>query len=98
MSLKANNLTIGQSGYSWEDLYNIDADNLTNATRDNFKVLPLGDIAVCFYTGTGALTLSDFANLPNGSIIFATNLTAAALYVKKAAAGTATFKYVAINT
>lgn len=103
MSLKQNNIRQGD-GVSWEDAYDIDAGALTNATRDNFfverKVLPggNGEIAVAYYLGTGALTLTEFANFPLGSEIHASQLTTAAIYFKKAAAGTSTWKSQALNT
>lgn len=72
--IKSQNL-VQQQGTSWEDLFGIDVDRLTNATRDNFFVYLLGNdrksgIAICFYTGSGALTLSEFNNLPVGTVIF----------------------------
>ena len=74
MSNQARNL-VEQQGTSWEGLFGIDAGGLTNATRDNFNVHIIGNtqksaIAVCFYTGSAALTLSEFDALPIGSIIF----------------------------
>jgi len=100
--LKQNNVKHGD-GTSWEDLYEINAGSLTNATRNNFfveiKKLPNGGTkADCFYIGTGALTLSQFANLPLGSTILCPCISNPSLYLKTAAAGTATFKYQAINT
>lgn len=100
--VKQNNIKPGD-GVSWEDAYDIDATGLTNASRTNFfverKILPNGDeIANAEYLGTGALTLSEFANFPKGSKIWATQLSTAYLYIKKAAAGTSTWKSVAINT
>ena len=102
MSVKQNNIKPGD-GVSWEDLYSIDAGGLTNATRSNFfveiKVLPNGDtIPVAHYLGSGALTLSEFANFPKGGQIWATQLSTAYVYIKKAAAGTSTWKSQAINT
>ena len=97
--LKANCLEIGNNAVSWEDEYAIDGGALTNATRANFKVLKLNDAApLCFYTGSGALTLSEFANLPKDSVIFATGLAAPNIYFKVAAAGTSTWKSQAVNT
>jgi hypothetical protein len=87
--LPANNLSASVVGASWENLYDIDADGLTNATRDNFFVLPLGNdktrIALCFYLGTGALTTSEFNNLPQGSVIVAPNIGTPTIYIKEGA-------------
>lgn len=99
--LKSNNV-IQVDGVSWEDRFAIDAGGLTNATRANFKVQILGcdgfEIAVAYYSGSGALTTSEFANLPKGSIIHAYGLATPAIYYKTAAAGTDGFKYQAVNT
>jgi len=99
--LKSNNV-IQVDGVSWEDRFAIDAGALTNATRANFKVQILGtddfEIAVAYYTGSGALTTAEFQNFPLGSIIHACGLSAPAIYYKIAAAGTNTWKYTAINT
>ena len=93
---KANNVCPGNPAYSWEDLYNIDAGALTNATRDNFKVFVLDNAPpICFYTGSGALTTSQFANLPLGSIIFGTIIQK--VYFKQTDA-TDSFKYAAVTT
>ena len=98
---KENNISASPNATSWEDLYQIDAEGLTNATAANFKVLPLGmddktpDIAFCFYFGSGALTTSEFNNLPIGSVIWCPAITTAAVYLKTAAT---TWKYQAINT
>jgi hypothetical protein len=94
-ALKANNLVPANPNYSWEDLYGIDGGALTNLTRTNFFVLPLGPVALCFYTGSGAITISELENLPYGSVVFCTGLAAPAVYVHKAAS---TWKYTAINT
>lgn len=99
--LKSNNV-IQVDGVSWEDRFAIDGGGLTNATRANFKVQILGtdgfEVAICWYSGSGALTLSELANLPIGSIIHAFGLSTPAIYYKTAAAGTGTFKYQSINT
>jgi hypothetical protein len=87
--LKALNLIAVPTGTSWEDLYGIDASALTNASRDNFFVLPLGNdkatLALCFYLGTGALTTSEFNNLPQGSVIVAPNIDTPTIYIKEGA-------------
>lgn len=99
--LKGGNISAFDQGTSWEDLYQIDADSLTNATRANFKVLPLAvqdkqpDIAMCWYFGSGALTTSEFNNLPIGSVIWAPAITTPSVYMKTAAT---TWKLQAINT
>ena len=99
--LKANNISAAPNSTSWEDLYQIDAESLTNATAANFKVLPLGmdgktpDIAMCWYFGTGALTTSEYNNLPIGSVIWAPAITTPSVYLKTAAT---TWKLQAINT
>lgn len=99
--LKSNNV-IQVDGVSWEDRFAIDAGALTSATRANFKVQVLGcdgfEIAVAYYSGDGALTTSELANFPKGSIIHAYGLATPAIYYKVAAAGTDTWKYQAINT
>lgn len=96
--LKANNL-IAQTGISWEDRFQIDADGLTNATRKNFRVHVLGnedgEIVQAVYTGSGALTLSEFNNLPIGSTIFCPALATPCVYLKTTAT---VFKLQAINT
>lgn len=80
---KANNLTLANPSYSFEDLFSINAGSLTNATRDNFQVLVLNNnIALCFYSGTGALTLSQFNSLPVNSVIFAGAIAAPGIYIK----------------
>lgn len=96
--LKANNVIL-QDGTSWEDRYQIDAGALTNADRSNFFVEIKGNdqhsFAECLYTGTGALTTSEFNNLPIGSQIKAVALTAPTLYWKKDAT---TWKSQEVNT
>jgi hypothetical protein len=96
---KVNNVSLGNPAYSWEDLFGIDAGALTNATRYNFNVEiknnDNGQFAVCYYFGTGALTTSQFNNLPIGSIIYATCLTAPAIYYHNTAT---TWKTQAINS
>lgn len=100
--LKQNNIKPAD-GVSWEDLYVIDAGGLTNASRTNFfveiKQLPDNStIADCVYTGSGALTITEFNNLPKGSRIWCPGLTTPVVYLKTAAAGSAGSKYQAINT
>ena len=102
---QANNISTEQMGLSWEILYGIDAGALTNATRKNFLVevknhadFPDGTLAECTYFGTGALTTSEFANLPVGSRIWCPLIATAAVYIKTAVSGTATFKYQVIDT
>jgi len=85
--LKQNNTKPGD-GVSWEDLFAIDAGGLTNATRSNFfvelKNLPNGmTIAVAYYKGTGALTLTEFADFPIGSEIHASAITSPTIYIHK---------------
>ena len=96
--IKSKNL-VEQQGTSWEDLYQIDVDSLTNATRANFFVQLIGNdkatFARCIYTGADALTIAEFNNLPIGSVIHAVGLTAPAIYYKKAAT---TWVYTAVNT
>lgn len=69
---KQNNVVQGQ-GASVEDLFGIDFGDLTNATRLNLQAEikngPIRTFAVLYYSGTGALTLSEFNNLPVGSYI-----------------------------
>jgi hypothetical protein len=103
--IQANNVLADGLQLSWEKLYGIDAGALTNATRKNLLVevkthqdFPDGSIAEATYFGTGALTLSEFANLPQGSRIWCPALATPAVYLKTARKGTATFKYTAINT
>lgn len=97
----SNNLVPVQ-GSSWEDLLGIDLDTTTNATRANFAAMLVENDKVKFveawYTGSGALTTSEFASFPKGSIIHAVGLSAPAIYYKVAAAGTDTWKYQAVNT
>lgn len=99
--MKANNVIL-IDGVSWEDLLKIDAGALTNATRSNFFVEIKGNdkhtYVEAVYTGSGALTTSEFQNFPLGSIIHAVGLSAPAIYYKVAAAGTDTWKYQAVNT
>lgn len=89
--LKANNVAALPIATSWEDLLQIDGGGLTNATRANFKVLPLSsdgltpDLCICWYLGTGALTTSEFNNLPEGSIIIAPNISTPTIYLKEGA-------------
>ena len=106
IGITSNNLVPNQ-GSSWEDLFEIDVDSLTNITRSNFFVQILGNdkktIAFCFYTGTADITLSELGNLPQDSVIIATRQAAgtpssAYIAVKTAAKGTATFKFTAIAT
>lgn len=99
--IKAQNAIV-QQGTSWEDLYGIDAGALTNLTRANFFVEIKGNDQYtwveCLYTGSGAITTSELASLPKGSIIHAVGLATPAIYYKTAAAGTNTWKYQAVNT
>jgi len=102
---EANNIVSEGLGLSWENLYGIDGGGLTNATRTNFLVevknhkdFPDGSLAECEYFGTGALTLTELANLPQGSRIWCSQLTTAAVYIKTARKGTGTFKYQTIDT
>ena len=85
--LKQNNIKPGD-GVSWEDLFAIDAGGLTNATRSNFfvELVKLSDgttIAVAYYKGTGALTLTEFAAFPIGSEIHASAITSPTIYIHK---------------
>lgn len=70
---KQNNATFSQNQTSWEDKWGINAGGLTNATRATLKVGILsnedGDVAHVVYTGSAALTLSEFNSLPVGSVI-----------------------------
>lgn len=106
IGITSNNLVVDQ-GSSWEDLFGIDVDTLTNITRANFQVMVLGTdlktIAFCIYSGTADITLSELGNLPQDSVIIATRQAAgtpatAYIAVKTAAKGTATFKFQAIAT
>lgn len=106
IGITSNNAVL-QQGSSWEDLFGIDVDGLTNITRENFFVKIFGNDkktwAECLYVGTADITLSELANLPQDSVIIATRQAAgspssAYIAVKTAAAGTATFKYQAIAT
>lgn len=95
---KANNMVL-IDGVSWEDRYGIDADGLTNATRANFKVVRFGgegdELVIVLYTGSGALTTSEFNNFPTGTVILAVGLGTPALYFKT---GATTWKYQSVNT
>ena len=101
IGITANNV-VPLQGSSWEDLLGIDVDDLTNITRANFFVELLGNDQYFYvkavYTGSGAITTSQLADFPLGSIIHAIGLAAPRLYYKTAAAGTNTWKYQAINT
>jgi len=96
--LLANNIIV-QDGSSWETRFQIDAGALTNATRNNFFVEIKGNdvysFAECNYTGTGALTLSEYNNLPIGSRIFAPGIATPGVYQKISATA---FKFQAINS
>lgn len=102
---QANNISTEQLGLSWEILYGIDAGDLTVANRENFIVevknhadFPDGSVAECWYYGT-AITIAEFANLPQGSIIWCPLITAAAaVYIKTARKGTDGWKYTVIDT
>lgn len=78
-----------KDGLSWEDVYSIDATDLTNADRDNFHVALLSggghSHAEATYTGTSALTLAEFNAFEIGSTINAVALTLSTLYTKKSA-------------
>ena len=98
---------VQQQGSSWEDLFGIDVDLLTNITRSNFFVHILGNdlitVAECWYTGTADITLSELGNLPQFSVIHvflqgAGTPSTGYIAYKTAAKGTATFKYQAVNT
>lgn len=97
--LKANNIISHDAGTSWEDRFQIDGGGLTNATRANFFVQILGndeyEYCECLYTGSGALTLSEFNNFPIGTRIFAPAISTPSVYMKTAAT---TWKLQAINT
>ncbi len=94
--LKANNVCPGNPAYSWEDLYAINGGSLTNATRENFKVLVLDNAPpICFYSGSGALTTSEFASLPLGSIIF--GIIIQKIYFKQTD-NTDSWKYASVTT
>lgn len=71
---KQNNAIVSQGQTSWEDLFGINAGGLTNATRATLKVAIItndnGNIAQVWYTGSAALTLSEYNALPVGSMIF----------------------------
>lgn len=101
IGITSNNV-VPLQGSSWEDLFGIDVDGLTNATRANFLVQVLGNDLHTFvkvlYLGASALTLSEFADFPKGSIIYQVGLTAPQITYKVAAAGTSTWKYAAVNT
>ena len=88
-----------QDGVSWEDVYAIDGGGLTNATRANFLVeIVTGNgarFARAIYTGSGALTTSEFNNFEIGSTILAPAITTPAIHLKTAAT---TWKLQAINT
>lgn len=93
--LKQNNIKPAD-GVSWEDLFAIDAGSLTNATRDNFfvelKQLPNGvTVANAIYTGSGALTTSEFAAFPPGSTILQCGITTKTLTLKTGAVGADTW-------
>ena len=96
---KANNAISHETQTSWEDLYQIDAGGLTNATRANFFVELKGNDQYrwveALYTGTGALTNAEFNNFPIGSTIRQPAITTPVLLLKT---GAATWKYQAVNT
>jgi len=97
--IKANNAISYETQTSWEDLYQIDAGALTNATRANFFVELNGNDEYnwveCLYTGTGALTNSEFDNFPIGSTILQPAITTPVLLLKT---GATSWKYTAVNT
>lgn len=106
IGITANNVVTLQ-GSSWEDLFGIDVDSLTNITRNNFFVEIKGNDQYtwceCYYHGTADITLSELGDLPKGSIIHVfvqADGTPSTGYIayKTAAAGTATFKYQAVAT
>ena len=71
---KQNNAIVSSGQTSWEDLFNINAGSLTNATRSTLKVAIVtndnSNIAMVWYTGSSGVTLSELNNLPVGSMIF----------------------------
>ena len=89
-----------KDGYSWEDVYAIDATGLTNLSRTNFFVeMKTGfghDHAEATYTGSGAITIAELNAFEAGSRVFCSGLTTPALYLKTDA--TTGWKYQAINT
>lgn len=106
IGITSNNL-VELQGSSWEDLFGIDVDGLTNITRSNFFVHILGNdlitVAECWYIGAADITLSELANLPLGSVIHVSKQAAGTpstpyIAYKVAAKGTATWKYTAVNT
>lgn len=88
-----------QDGASWEDIYAIDATGLTNASRTNFFVQILTGQnhrhVRALYTGSSALTTSEFNAFEIGSTILAPAITTPSIYMKTAAT---TWKLQAINT
>jgi hypothetical protein len=78
----------------WMDRFNI------TLHTDDLEVFVIGANGItkclCWYKGSGAITLSDYANLPLGSIIF--DEQAHTTIEKAAAAGTSTWKTSAART
>jgi hypothetical protein len=81
------NLAVNEN-QGWMDRFGI------TLHTDDLEVLVLGannnTRVIAWYNGSGAITLSDYANLPLGSIIF--DLQAHTTVEKAAAAGTSTWK------
>jgi len=109
IGITANN-AVPLQGSSWEDLFGIDVDSLTNITRANFFVEVIGNDQhtwiEALYIGTVGLstaTLTELIDLPKGSIIHAPvqasgTPSTGTIFYKTGVAGTDTWKYDAINT
>lgn len=91
---KAGNITVPDTGTSWEDIYQIAASGgaLTNITTANFFVLPLsmpveygGGVApaIIIYLGTGAITTTEIDNFPEGTVLIAPNIGTPTIYIKE---------------
>lgn len=60
-------------GVSFMDAFNIayaDANNLQNAVRIGGNADKKSEVVFAVYTGTGAITLTNYNGLPVGSVIF----------------------------
>ena len=81
-----NNL-VHNGGTSVVDLYGI----IAGLTGMEFEHLTGSetDIVKGYYTGSDAIDLSNYANLPKGSVVYDTKTPA--IHVKTAAAGTSTW-------
>lgn len=88
MSATKRNLAVAQSGRTLDDMFTF----TTNVAL--IEVFPVGANNVSFglalYTGTSAITLANYANLPKGYIII--DPQSYKIHMKVAAAGTSTWK------